>query len=206
MIIPQIDNPKRRKRNELLLPIAIIISAGILIGVVITASISLKTYSMYENQIYNMTNDLNDVMKVVQDQDTQIKELKQENARLIQENNKMQEKVNRVLTISNVKELMGTVQAEDNKTLQGSMAVAQTILDRSMLWNKTSGEVVSNGYTRPSSYISSQTMLAVKLIYDDGIRIFNEPTTHFYAYNKCNPGWADYKVERGKINGHRYMY
>lgn len=207
MITPQIERPRKRRMRTGQVLILLTFVFGLIIGAGIIQQMTNQQITGYEVQINDMTNDLDNAMSTIQDQDRQIKEL-QQNIKLLQdENKKMQEKVNRVLTISDTRQLAGVIQAESNTSLQGQMAVAQTILDRSMLWHMTSGEVVSNGYTHPyKGKISDRTMLAIKLVYDDGIMVFSEPTTHFYAYNQCDPSWADYKIERGKIDGHRFMY
>ena len=91
--------------------------------------------------------------------------------------------------------------------LQGQMAVAQTILDRSELWNMTVTEVLTapDQYAKPyQGEISDATKLAVANVFDGGIRVFQEPVTHFYT--GATPYWADEKVNRGSIGRHTFLY
>jgi len=91
--------------------------------------------------------------------------------------------------------------------LQGMMAVAQTILDRSELWNMTPAEVVQapGQYADPyQGEISDEIHLAVANVFDGGVRVFEEPVTHFYSGSE--PYWADGKVDRGGIGCHRFLY
>lgn len=90
--------------------------------------------------------------------------------------------------------------------LQGQMAVAQTILDRSELWNMTPTEVVQapGQYAAPyQGKISDEIRLAVANVFDGGVRVFQEPTTHFA---EGDPYWAAGKVDRGSIGRHKFYY
>lgn len=91
--------------------------------------------------------------------------------------------------------------------LEGMMAVAQTILDRSELWNMTPSEVVQapGQYADPyQGEISDEIKLAVANIFDGGVRVFEEPVTHFYSGTE--PYWTDGKVNRGSIGCHKFYY
>lgn len=90
--------------------------------------------------------------------------------------------------------------------LQGMMAVAQTIRDRSELWGMTPTEVVQS----PSQYaepfqgeISDDIRLAVANVFNGGVRVFDEPITHFA---QGEPYWAENKVNRGSIGRHTFWY
>lgn len=95
-------------------------------------------------------------------------------------------------------------------TIESEMAVAQVILDRSQLWGKSVTEVIlapaQFGKPTQRAEVPERTKEAVRRVFDEGERIFPEPTTHFYAYNLCSPNWAETKVTRGVIAGHRFMY
>lgn len=91
--------------------------------------------------------------------------------------------------------------------LQGQMAVTQTILDRSELWNMTVTEVLTalDQYAKPyQGEISDETKLAVANVFDGGIRVFEEPVTHFYTGTE--PYWASEKVNRGSVGSHNFLY
>jgi hypothetical protein len=90
--------------------------------------------------------------------------------------------------------------------LQGQMAVAQTILDRAELWNMTVAEVVQAPGQYASPYqgeISDSIHLAVANVFDGGVRVFQEPTTHFA---KGTPYWAEGKINRGNVGRHTFWY
>lgn len=95
-------------------------------------------------------------------------------------------------------------------TIESEMAVAQVIKDRADLWGRDVEEVILQPYQfgKPSEIedVPDRTKEAVRKVFDEGERIFVEPTTHFYAYELCSPGWAETKVTRGVIGGHRFMY
>lgn len=91
--------------------------------------------------------------------------------------------------------------------IEGMMAVAQTIKDRSDLWNMTPTEVVNQPSQYASPYIgdvSSNVIQAVSAVFDEGQRIYEEPITHFYSGEK--PYWTANKVDRGGIGKHRFYY
>ena len=85
---------------------------------------------------------------------------------------------------------------------EGQVAVAQTILDRAVLWNMTPVEVVSQDSQYAdmhSGEISQSVREAVAAVFDYGCRAFEEPTTHFATFE---PWWAKEKVNRGSIGRH----
>lgn len=91
--------------------------------------------------------------------------------------------------------------------MQGQMAVANVILDRAELWGMTPAEVVQapGQFADPfPGEISDSIHLAVANVFDGGIRIFEEPTTHFASGGE--PWWAEDKVNRGSIGCHKFYY
>ena len=87
---------------------------------------------------------------------------------------------------------------------EGQVAVAQTILDRAVLWDMTPVEVISQNSQYADMYpgdISQSVKDAVAAVFDQGHRAFEEPTTHFATYE---PWWASEKVNRGEIGGHTF--
>jgi len=107
------------------------------------------------------------------------------------------------------RELIQRVVAAESRgeDLQGQMAVAQTILDRSELWDMTVTEVLTapDQYAKPyQGEISDETKLAVANVFDGGLRVFQEPVTHFYT--GAEPYWASEKVNRGSIGRHTFLY
>jgi spore germination cell wall hydrolase CwlJ-like protein len=93
--------------------------------------------------------------------------------------------------------------------MQTQMAVAQTILDRSELWGMTVTEVVTaeGQFAKPyQGEISDSVKLAVANVFDGGVRIFPEATTHFHDDSIPPPDWTENKVNRGSIGRLSFWY
>lgn len=94
-------------------------------------------------------------------------------------------------------------------TLEGMMAVAQTIKDRGDIWEMDYNDVVLQNGQYASPYqgeISDDVKLAVSRVFENGERVCEEPMTHFYA--GATPYWAKDKVSRGSCGSkaHTFMY
>jgi spore germination cell wall hydrolase CwlJ-like protein len=79
--------------------------------------------------------------------------------------------------------------------LEGQMAVAQVIKNRSELWGKSITEVVLAEAQFADPYqgeVSDLTKEAVSRVFDKGEIILKEPVTHFFSGEK--PYWADNKL------------
>ena len=90
--------------------------------------------------------------------------------------------------------------------IEGIMAVAQCIRDRSQLWGMTVTEVclAPGQFAAPyQGKISPEVVQAVWAVFDLGISIFKIPTTHFHA-DYVSPYWAADKVSRGSIGAHLF--
>lgn len=88
----------------------------------------------------------------------------------------------------------------------GMLPVAQTILDRTTLWDMTVTEVViaPGQYADPyKGEIIFEAQLAVSDVFDLGVRAFEEPVTHF-AEGK--PWWTAGKESRGSVGRHEFWY
>lgn len=91
--------------------------------------------------------------------------------------------------------------------LQGMMAVSQVIRDRAILWDMTPTEVVTAPDQFAAPYqgeLTDDIYLAVANVFDGGLRVIEEPVTHFYSGPE--PYWASSKESRGSIGNHRFMY
>ena len=101
-----------------------------------------------------------------------------------------------------------TVMAEAGaEGIRGMEAVSQVILDRSVLWNMTPVEVVSQESQYADMYpgeISDSVKSAVWEVFDNGTRVFADYTTHFHSGDE--PYWASSKESRGSIGNHRFYY
>ena len=93
------------------------------------------------------------------------------------------------------------------ETLKGQMAVANVIKDRAELWNMTPTEVVTakGQFAEPFQGEISRRYkeLAVAIVFDKGIRVFEESITHFASNN---PWWAESKTVIGSIGVHTFYY
>lgn len=103
----------------------------------------------------------------------------------------------------------GIVMAEARgESLEGMMAVAQVIKDRSDLWGKsvTATCTAPNQFAKPYKGEPSESVkTAVENVFENNMRVFEEPCTHFHA-NYVNPYWTSSKVSRGEIGSHKFYY
>lgn len=93
------------------------------------------------------------------------------------------------------------------ESLEGMVAVAQTIKDRGDLWGMSYTEVVTAPCQFAAPYegeISPEVAEAVSLVFDYGCRAYEEPVTHFFS--GAAPYWVADKVCRGQIGGHQFWY
>ena len=171
-----------------------------LLACIISFRLDLQTLKAHNDELRQHNNELREMNEELKfnnsDLKLRIKELLEQNERLV--------------TLDSKEDVIRVVMAEARgESLQGQMAVAQTILDRSIEQGKTSEEIIFSPlqYAKPyTGEISEMSEFAVDMVYLHGYRVFEEPTTHFYGYDKVNPYWADSKIERGVIGTHRFMY
>lgn len=177
-----------------------IVIAAILIIALILIFSSLNTVLMMQTDTLNILNDLSnentqEVSTIQNDEKVAVIE--------------RYDPKTRVPNIEN-RELVERVVAAEarGESLEGMMAVAQTIRDRAEYWQMTPKEVV----TAPSQYaspyegeISESVKTAVSNVFDNGVSIMQEPTTHFHA-NYVNPYWTSDKACRGSIGAHKFYY
>jgi hypothetical protein len=93
--------------------------------------------------------------------------------------------------------------------LQGQMAVANVILDRSVLWDMPITDVVLADGQFADPYqgeISDSIHLAVANVFDGGVRVFEAPVTHFYDDSISEPYWAEGKACRGSVDRMKFYY
>ena len=95
------------------------------------------------------------------------------------------------------------------ESVEGQMAVAQVIRDRSQLWGLTVTEVcLAPGQFAPpyKGEISPEIVQAVWAVFDEEMSVLEVPTTHFHADWIANPYWTEGKINRGQIGCHRFYY
>lgn len=100
-----------------------------------------------------------------------------------------------------------TCMAESN-SIDGMMAVAQCIHDRSMLWDMTPYEAVTQDsqFAKPvKGEISAEAVQAVWAVFDENMKAFEDNNvTHFYAEDSQEPYWTVNKDYIGTRGGNRF--
>ena len=96
-----------------------------------------------------------------------------------------------------------------SESLEGMMAVAQSIRDRALTRGQTVTEVCMAPYQYAAPYtgeVSDRLMDAVMFVFDEGHSALDFPTTHFYQHEIiAAPEWtADYE-HRGVIGAHTFF-
>jgi len=94
------------------------------------------------------------------------------------------------------------------ESIEGMMAVAQTIRDRATLWGMTVSEVVTakGQYAEPfTDSVSNDVKIAVASVFDNNESIFTDPVTHFHN-DTVKPYWAATKIKRGNVGNTRFYY
>lgn len=177
------------------------------IGMAFISGLYLNSYRAELVKYRDTLNANNETLKIavetIENQSQYIKTLEDEKADL-------EAQMERLENLGTAEKIQRVIAAEARGcSLEGQMAVAQTILDRATLWNMTAAEVIS----QPSQYappyqgaISSLTAEAYERVFINGERVFEKPATHFYNFTQCSPAWADRKTESGIIGDHRFMY
>jgi spore germination cell wall hydrolase CwlJ-like protein len=115
-----------------------------------------------------------------------------------------------VMLTSEERDLVERIVASEarGEPIEGIMAVAQCIRDRSQLWGMTVTEVCLAPGQFASPYqgeISPEVVQAVWAVFDEGMSVLEIPTTHFHA-DYVSPYWTADKVSRGQVGAHRFYY
>ena len=114
-----------------------------------------------------------------------------------------------VLTDEERKIVEQVVMAEARgESLEGQMAVAQTIRDRCIDRQQTPEQVCTapNQYATTSIPATERVKDAVMFIFDFGHSVFDEPTFYFYQCEMIDqPSYLAQKTFRGQIGPHRFF-
>lgn len=193
----KIDRPRRRLRDELGAYIAIAkiiaIAAIILIGI-------------------HVINQLDDVMTQQRIHDKTMSDCMDQLMYIRQDIDALQEPEiddsSEVMLTSEERDLVERIVASEarGEPIEGIMAVAQVIRDRSQLWGMTVTDVVLAPGQFADPYrgeIGPEVVQAVWAVFDEGMSVFSEPVTHFHA-EYVSPYWTAGKVSRGSIGNHRF--
>ena len=113
-----------------------------------------------------------------------------------------------VMLTSEERDLVERIVASEarGEPIEGIMAVAQCIRDRSQLWGMTVTEVclAPGQFAAPyQGEISPEVVQAVWAVFDEGMSVLEIPTTHFHA-DYVSPYWTADKVSRGSIGAHLF--
>ena len=114
----------------------------------------------------------------------------------------------KVMLTSEERDLVERIVASEamGEPIEGIMAVAQCIRDRSQLWGMTVTEVclAPGQFAAPyQGEISPEVVQAVWAVFDEGMSVLEIPTTHFHA-DYVSPYWTADKVSRGSIGAHLF--
>lgn len=106
--------------------------------------------------------------------------------------------------------VIGVVAAEARgESLEGMMAVAQSIRDRAITRNQSVTEVclAPNQYAAPyTGEVSDRLVDAVMFVFDEGHCPLEYPTTHFYQHEMiAAPDWTAGLTCRGSIGAHTFF-
>jgi spore germination cell wall hydrolase CwlJ-like protein len=105
------------------------------------------------------------------------------------------------------RELIERVCMAEANSIDGMMAVAQVIHNRSALWNMTPLEAVTQDgqFAEPiQGEISAEAVQAVWAVFDEGMRAFDSNVTHFHSGSE-EPYWTENKTFVGNCGGN-YFY
>ena len=113
-----------------------------------------------------------------------------------------------VMLTSEERDLVERIVASEarGEPIEGMMAVAQCIRDRSQLWGMTGTEVclAPSQFAAPyQGEINPEVVQAVWAVFDEGVSVLEIPTTHFHA-DYVSPYWTADKVSRGSIGVHLF--
>ncbi len=89
--------------------------------------------------------------------------------------------------------------------LIGQEVVAETITN-SIKTDKIPMKSKRGKWNKTIEMMWRNLVYAALLVYTNKTKNLIGNSTHYYAYNKVNPRWANYLVEHSKIGGHRFMY
>ena len=106
--------------------------------------------------------------------------------------------------------VIGVVAAEARgESLEGMMAVAQSIRDRAITRGQTVTEVclAPHQYAAPyTGEVSDRLVDAVMFVFDEGHSALEYPTTHFYQHETIEaPDWTYNLTCRGSIGDHTFF-
>ena len=106
--------------------------------------------------------------------------------------------------------VIGVVAAEARgESLEGMMAVAQSIRDRAITRNQSVTDVclAPNQYAAPyTGEVSDRLVDAVMFVFDEGHSVLEYPTTHFYQHEMiAAPDWTYNLTCRGSIGAHTFF-
>ena len=99
--------------------------------------------------------------------------------------------------------VMGEAGAEP---YEGQMLVAQCILNACERDNLLPSEVrVEYKYSGWNENPNDSVKLAVKEVFDNGVKAIDEPILYFYAPDLCNSSWHESQVFVVEVGGHRFF-
>lgn len=196
---------RRKERRRLQQEIALYIGILRLIAIAMLILIGMATLNRFDavmagqaHIIKTQADAMDQLMWIRQD----IDELKNTEAEI--------DDSSEVMLTSEERDLVERIVASEarGEPIEGIMAVAQVIRDRSQLWEMTVTEVclAPGQFAAPyQGEISPEVVQAVWAVFDEGMSVLEIPTTHFHA-DYVSPYWTESKVSRGTIGAHRFYF
>ena len=112
------------------------------------------------------------------------------------------------LTESEFEAVCLVVAAESRgESMEGQMAVAQVIKNRSELWEMNIIDVITKPYqfAAPHTEFEETTYVAVNRVFRYNMTVFDEPITFFHR-SDIKPDWSLEKQVAGQIGNHIFYY
>lgn len=93
------------------------------------------------------------------------------------------------------------------ESIEGQMAVAQVIKNRSELWGMKVIDVITKPYqfAKPHTEFDETTYTAVNRVFRYDMTVFDEPVTFFHTAD-IKPDWSLEKQVAGQIGNHIFYY
>ncbi len=138
-----------------------------------------------------------DTLNVLNDMRLEIDAIKTTETQIIKEEKATAEEIKRIAEICTA----------ESSTLEGQMAVAEVILNRSKMWNKSLIEVIEepHQFANPKKEVTEETLNAVAEVLNGEVTVFadNKPT-YFHADWFEPPYWTAGRTDLGVVGGNRF--
>lgn len=182
----------------------ILILLLILIGIIAVIVIDVRCSKSFEKEVIKATKDINISEEYVSTED----EIKDEDKSTTKDEltNEDKSKIEDELTNEELEIVSGILVAESGHDFEGMMAVAETIKNRSELWNKSIKEICLAPYQfAKAKEPTEDSIAATKIIFNEERKIFKEKVLFFHA-DWANPYWSNEFNKVKNVGGNIFYY